>query len=64
MYAVGYEIEDKNEADRAMLNNIIRLIDRDSHKWYKPTFLQKIRAKEYYLGVKYFGGPSYWKGKN
>ncbi len=62
MYNEGRTIEDKDEADRVMLNNMIRLIERDSGKWYKPTFLQRRRALKYYLAVKNFGGPAFWKG--
>ena len=62
MYDEGHTIEDKEEADRVFLNNMLRLIERD-RKWYKPTKLQRFRAKGYYRAVKYFGGPAYWKGK-
>lgn len=61
-YHIGVTHEDKEEADRAFLNNINRLIDR-RNKWYKPTKLQRWRAKRYYQAVKYFGGPAFWKNK-
>ena len=64
MYNFGVTIEDKDEADRTMLNNMFRLIHRDSRKWYKPTFLQRRRALKYYEAVKYKGGPAFWDGKN
>lgn len=64
MYNFGKTVEDKDESDRTMLNNINRLIDRDSSKWYKPTFLQHRRALKYYYAVKNFGGSAYWAGKN
>lgn len=64
MYNFGRSIEDKNEADRTMLNNTCRLIERDRSKWYKPTWLQYVRAKEYYFAVKNFGGSAFWAGKN
>ena len=64
MYDNGRTIEDKEEADRVFLNNTYRLIERDKHKWYKPTWLQRIRAREYYQAVKMFGGSAYWAGKN
>ena len=64
MYWGGASIEDKEEADRVFLNNLFRLIERDKHKWYKPTFLQRIRAKSYYKAVKYYGGSAFWAGKN
>ena len=64
MYEVGRTIEDKDEADRAFLNNMLRLIKRDRKKWYKPSFLQRKRACAYYAVVKYGGGPAFWQGKN
>lgn len=64
MYSEGHTIEDKQEADRVMLNNMIRLIERDRNKWYKPTFLQHRRAVKYFKAVDLFGGSAYWKGKN
>ena len=63
-YHFGFTNEDKEEADRVFLNNNFRLIDRDSHKWYKPTFAQRRRALKYYEAVKYKGGPAFWAGKN
>ncbi len=63
MYNEGRTIEDKEEADRVFLNNVLRIIDRDKRKWYKPTRLQRRRAKKYYLAVKYLGGSAYWAGK-
>ena len=64
MYSEGITIEDKEKADRVMLNNLNRLIKIDSRKWYKPSFLQRRRALKYYLAVKYFGGPAFWDGKS
>lgn len=64
MYDVGTTIEDKEEADRVFLNNILRLIERDKHKWYKPTWLQRRRAQKYYWAVSQYGGPAFWAGKN
>lgn len=63
MYETGNTIEDKEEADRVFLNNMNRLITQDKHKWYKPTFLQRRRAKKYYYAVKEFGGEAFWQGK-
>ena len=60
-YSKGFTIEDKDEADRVFLNNMIRLFNRDD-KWLKC--LQIRRAKKYYYAVKLFGGDAYWKGKN
>lgn len=62
-YSFGISNEDKEREDRTFLNNMLRLIKRDSHKWWKPTKLQRIRAQGYYLSVLYFGGPAFWNGK-
>jgi len=62
MYNEGRCIEDKEEADRVFLNNMYRLIERDKHKWWKPTRLQRIRAKEYYQAVDWFGGSAFSNG--
>ena len=64
MYNEGNCIEDKQEADRVFLNNMMRLIALDSVKWYKPTRLQRIRACEYYRAVDLCGGTAFWVGKN
>jgi len=62
MYHVGRSIEDKEEADRVFLNNLLRLIDKRK-PWYVPKFLCRIRCRNYYRAVKYFGGPAFWKTK-
>lgn len=62
-YEKGFSIEDKDEADRVFCNNMNRLITRDKHKFYKPTFLQRRRALKYYYAVKQFGGEAFWAGK-
>lgn len=64
MYEGGFTSEDKDEADRVFLNNMFRIIDQDSYKWYKPTFLQRRRALKYFEAVKYGGGAAFWKHKN
>jgi len=61
-YDQGRTVEDKIEADHTFLNNMVRIIKREN-AWYKPTALMCSRAKKYYLTVKYFGGPSFWDGK-
>ncbi len=63
-YSFGLLIEDKWRADRTFHNNINRLITKDSHKWYKPTRLQRIRAKVYYEAVVQGGGEAFWCGKH
>lgn len=64
MYNTGRSDEDKQEADRVFKYNMLRLIDRDAAKWYKPTWLQRRRALKYYYAVVEFGGPAFWSGKN
>lgn len=63
MYEKGFTIDDKDEADRVFSNNMNRLITRDEHKLYKPTYLQRRRALKYYYAVKEFGGSAFWAGK-
>jgi len=63
MYHLGETIEDKKEADRVFLNNMIRIIDvRTKWNWLRRLRLR--RAKTYYLAVCWFGGPAFWAGKN
>jgi len=62
-YAVGVTIEDKHEADRVFLNNMLRLIDARMSAW--PVRLIRTRmATYYYHAVRDLGGPAFWKGKN
>lgn len=63
MYSVGETIADKEEADRVFLNNMIRIVsDKSSNRFTRCIMLRIV--KKYYQGVKYFGGPSFWDGKN
>lgn len=67
-------IEAKNEADRIFLNNMLRLIDMNTEKYLinisffrikNPLlWLRRRAAYIYYEGVKRFGGPAFWAGKN
>ena len=61
MYNVGENNEDKEVADRVFLNNLIRLINA---KGGALKYLRRIRAREYYMAVKHFGGSAFWDGKN
>ena len=66
MYSEGETIQDKNVADRAFLNNIVRIIEcKSSKRWFKKPLitLRKRRALKYYHAVKYFGGTAFWSGK-
>lgn len=62
MYAEGETVEDKAEADRVFLNNMIRIIEAESCGFLKTP--RRLRAVKYYSAVKDFGGPAFWAGKN
>jgi hypothetical protein len=70
MYAQGATIEEKEQADRVFLNNMLRLIEADYHKSRIPIWrgilasLRRHAAITYYNAVHDFGGPAFWKGKN
>ncbi len=61
MYYIGKTIEDKEEADRVFLNNLMRIINNKGG-WLGP--LRRRRAMKYYEAVYYFGGSAFWEGKN
>ena len=61
MYAVGKTLEDKNEADRVFLNNMIRVADT---KWCVGKRFGRWLARKYYGVVVNYGGPAYWADKN
>ena len=63
MYTVGTDLQDKEEADRVLLNNILRLIEAGSGCWLMRR-LRRNRARIYYEAVEHFGGPAFWSGKN
>lgn len=61
MYSLGTSIEDKEQADRVFLNNMLRIIEAANH--FGSSLLaypRRFRAKNYYRAVKYFGGPDFW----
>jgi hypothetical protein len=67
-YGEGQTIDDKDSADRAFLNNLLRMIE-----WARKNGsvvdvalapLRRRRALKYYEAVVVFGGPAYWEGKN
>lgn len=62
-YDEGLTVEDKQEADEEFLDNLY-LIIKLKDEWWKPTFLMRQRAKEYFLGVEKFGDDAFWKGKD
>lgn len=63
MYWEGKTIEDKNEADRVFLNNLIRIIEAGS-RWRIVKHLRMRRAFTYYQAVSIFGGPAFWASVN
>ncbi len=62
MYHEGHTINEKTQADRTFLNNMIRIIDEDSGAFLRP--LRRYRAMSYYSAVKDFGGPKFWENVN
>jgi len=65
-YMDGRKIEDKDSADRAFLNNLLRLIDARTTNWFAKKLLLAPRKKTvwlYYEMVHKFGGPAFWKNK-
>ena len=58
MYDRGCTIQDKEQADRVFLNNMIRLIGHSSFRWL--TRLRQMSARNYYRAVRDFGGPYFW----
>lgn len=63
MYHVGTTLADKEEGDRVMLNNVLRIIEAKTR--LRPLlWLRRRRAYKYYRAVKHFGPPAFWAGKN
>ena len=63
MYRTGSTIEDKWEADRVFLNNMLRLVDDGSDNWF-TRWVRSRAAVKYYYAVRDCGGPAFWQGKN
>lgn len=64
MYEQGpSELWWKDQADRVFLNNMIRMIEAEN-SWFPVFILRMRKARVYYQAVKYFGGPSFWYGRN
>ena len=61
MYDEGTTIAHKDAADRAFLNNMLRLVNVRGG-WLKR--LRSWRCHTYYVSVSKFGGPAFWNGKN
>ena len=63
MYQFGTMREDKEEADRVFLNNMVRLID-GNHTLEPIMAIRRQSCMVYYTAVRDFGGPAFWDGKN
>ena len=63
MYITGATLADKDEADRVLLNNLLRLVE-GAGGWPILQQLRRVRAWEYYEAVHRFGGPAFWADKN
>lgn len=61
MYKWGLTEEERAEADRVFLNNMLRIINAHGGclAWFR-----RYRAMTYYNFVRKYGGPHYWAGKN
>lgn len=62
MYWEGKTAQDKERADRVLLNNILRLIEAHGGWGWLQTLRRK-KAQFYYEVVRNYGGPAYWAGK-
>ena len=60
-YDKGITEEDKMQADKRFLRNLVEIINWGP--WYKPKLLQRFRAYLYYLAVNKKGHSAYWEGK-
>jgi hypothetical protein len=63
MYRIGETEKDKEEADIAFLNNLLRIIEART-RWKILLELRVCRARTYYRAVRDLGGPAFWSGKN
>lgn len=61
MYQVGTTAEEKIEADRTFLANMNAIIKKESVFFLKGP--RMVRAREYYLAVKYFGHDAFYNAK-
>jgi len=63
MYEAGLTLEDKDEADRVFLNNLLRIVDAGTEsRWMRA--LTHRRVLTYYTAVSLGGGPYFWNDKN
>lgn len=67
LYQQGKTMEDKSNADKIFLENMIRLINGRTITWAAKLFLKSTRKKLaylYYKAVHKFGDPAFWNKKN
>lgn len=64
MYWIGRTKEDKEEADRVFLNNMLRLIEAYDGWSRVLNGFRRYRAVTYYNAVRDLGGPAFWNEKN
>ena len=62
MYHVGETQEDKNNADRVFLNNMIMTINARSSNVFM-RWIRRSRAMKYYTAVAEAGNTAFWAGK-
>lgn len=62
MYFVGDTIIDKEDADEVFLDNLIRIIEKET-KWNWLKKLRCNRALLMFKAVDAFGGPAFWVDK-
>ena len=60
MYHWGVTRTDKKEADDIFLDNMLVQIE-DAGSWLR---VRRFLARRYYRAVAWFGGPSFWDGKD
>lgn len=63
MYYKGKTLKAKEEADRVMLNNLLRLINRITGWKAILKMPMRRRALKMYEAVNALGGPAFWDGK-
>lgn len=62
MYEIGEYDMDKIDADDVFLNNMVRIIEKQT-KWNWLKKLRCRRARVMYHAVTHFGGPAFWANK-
>jgi len=63
MYFAGQTNEDREEADRVFLNNMLRIVEAESTNWLTRTIRRRL-ALDYYATVRDYGAQYFWVGKN